>query len=238
MATLNAERVTSRRTPVFKLILFVLVNTSIFVILLFGTAGTIHWWRAWVFTSIVFVAVSAIAWTILRQQEHLLDERLKLPLQEGQPLPDRILLILCLASWGGVIAFIPLDVFRLHLMRPPGFAISLLGLALAVIGYAVIYGSFRQNSFAATVVRLQEEQVVVTGGVYRVVRHPLYAGGSLLWTGMSLWLESYAAALLTYVAVLVIAMRIVIEERFLQRRLSGYAAYVEKVRYRLIPFIW
>ncbi len=76
------------------------------------------------------------------------------------------------------------------------------------------------------------------GLVDPVVRHPMYAGFIPMVVGPALWLESYAAALLAIVPIVVLAVRSVFEERFLKRELKGYDAYTEKVRYRLIPIVW
>jgi protein-S-isoprenylcysteine O-methyltransferase Ste14 len=115
-----------------------------------------------------------------------------------------------------------------------------LGLALLIVGWWVVYLTLRENAFAALVVKHQEErkQTVIDTGVYSVVRHPMYAGSALLWAGIPLWLESYPATLLTSVPIATVALRILFEERFLQRELKGYDAYMERVRYRLIPFLW
>ena len=225
---------------IFKLLAWVLLNAGIFALMLFVPARTLHWWRAWVFVAVVLAAVLAMAVGVLARSPGLLNERLKSPLQKGQPLADKIILLLCLATWGGLIVFIPLDVFRLHLLRTPGFFASFLGLVLVVAGWWVIYLSYSENAFGALVVRHQQErqQVVVASGVYSLVRHPMYAGGSLGWIGASLWLGSYAAALLTIVPIGSIALRIHFEEQLLRRALPGYDAYCHRVRYRLIPFIW
>ena len=89
-------------------------------------------------------------------------------------------------------------------------------------------------------VKLQEDRqhAVVDTGVYAVVRHPMYAGCAPLLIGMSLWLESYPAALLSLIPSGFLALRILFEEKFLTQKLPGYAAYTQKVRYRLIPFVW
>lgn|GEM_PF-189429 len=223
-----------------KLLAWILLNVGIFGMMLFVPAGTIGWWRAWVFIGVVFFAVFAIAVDVLAQSEGLLNERLRSPLQKGQPLVDKIIVLLCLVTWGGLICFIPLDVFRFHLLRTPGFLASFLGLMLVVVGWGIIYLSYKENAFAAPVVRHQKErqQEVVASGVYGLVRHPMYAGGSLGWIGVSLWLGSYAAALLTIVPIGTIALRILFEEQFLRHELQGYDAYSERVRYRLMPFIW
>jgi protein-S-isoprenylcysteine O-methyltransferase Ste14 len=74
--------------------------------------------------------------------------------------------------------------------------------------------------------------------VYRVVRHPFYAADPLIFVGLGLWLESYAAALSAVVPVAVMVLRLRLEERFLWRELPGYAAYAARVRHRLIPGVW
>jgi protein-S-isoprenylcysteine O-methyltransferase Ste14 len=96
------------------------------------------------------------------------------------------------------------------------------------------------NAFASTVVRYQAERghTVVNTGIYRVVRHPMYAGLIPTLVGMCLWLQSYAAALLVVVPIGILVARIVLEERLLGKELGGYDTYVANVRYRLIPGVW
>jgi protein-S-isoprenylcysteine O-methyltransferase Ste14 len=222
-----------------KLIYGVVMQTALFGVLLFVPARTVAWPRAWVF--IVGVAVAtAMTMFYLRNREDLINERLKGPLQKGQPLVDKIVLNLFLASFCGVIIFIPLDVFRFHLTAEPGVWISLLGLGLIGGGWWLIALALHENTFAAPVVKYQQErhQGVIDSGVYSTVRHPMYAGGVPFIVGSCLWLGSYVAALLAVVPIAIIMLRIQIEERFLRQQLDGYQAYTERTRYRLIPFLW
>ena len=161
-------------------------------------------------------------------------------IQKGQPLWDRVLIILLVVSYMGQIVFIPLDVFRFHLVAKPGVLVSFLGLALYIAGWWIMTLAMTVNPFAVPVVRLQKErhQRVIDSGVYAVVRHPMYAGFAPMVVGPALWLESYVAALLAIIPIAVLTVRSLFEERFLKRELKGYDAYTEKVRYRLIPFIW
>jgi protein-S-isoprenylcysteine O-methyltransferase Ste14 len=223
-----------------KLILGIILNVAIFSALLFLPAGTWAWWRAWVFLGVVFVATVASTVSIFRVNKDVLNERLKPPIQKGQPLADKLVLLLFLATFVGLLVFIPLDVFRLHLLNEPGTLVSSLGLVLFVAAWWIISLALRENAFAAPVVKLQAErqQRVIDTGVYSIVRHPMYAGAVLLLVGISLWLESYAAALLASVPSGTLVVRILVEEQFLRRELQGYDAYTERVRYRLIPFLW
>jgi protein-S-isoprenylcysteine O-methyltransferase Ste14 len=225
---------------ILKLIASVIFNVAIFALLLFLPAATLDWCRAWLFIGVVFIGTVGAVVSLSRDHEGLLKERLKPPMQKGQPLADKIIVVLYLAAFSGLVIFIPLDVFRFHLMGKPGTLVSSLGLALLIAGWWIAYLGLRANAFAALVVKHQEErqQTVIDTGVYSIVRHPMYAGGALLAVGIPLWLESYPAALLASVPIATVALRIVFEERFLKRELKGYDAYTQRVRYRLIPFLW
>ena len=218
----------------------VILNPVIFGVLLFVPAGTLDWWRAWVLMGVVLIATTATMIGVFRHNEGLLDERYRAPIQQGQPVADRIVVLSLLAAFFGLMILIPIDVFHLHLMRVPGPAVSWIGLALFIAGWTVVAIAMGENSFAAPVVRYQRErgQIVIDRGLYGVVRHPMYAGALLLMFGMPLWLGSYAAALWALVPIAVMATRAVIEERFLRGALEGYDDYMNRTRYRLIPFVW
>jgi protein-S-isoprenylcysteine O-methyltransferase Ste14 len=225
---------------IFKLILGVASNVVIFGLSLFLPAGTLGWWRAWVFLGVVLVTAVASTAALYRSDIALLEERFKPPVQKGQPLADKILVLLLIIMFIGLIAFIPLDLFRFHLLARPGTAISSAGLILFAAGWWILTRAMLDNPFAVSVVRLQEEreQTVIDSGVYSVVRHPMYAGTIPLLVGMSLWLESYAASVLAILPVSLLVVRIRIEEEFLSRKLKGYEEYTKRVRYKLIPFLW
>lgn len=208
-----------------------------YALLLFVPAGTLHWWRAWVFLALTAVVTAVAAFNI---SSGLLLERARGFIQKGQPLWDKILVVLLIISYVGQVVLIPLDVFRFHFMAKPGAAVSFFGLVIYVIGWWVLTLAMKINPFAVTVVRLQEErhQRVIDSGVYAIVRHPMYAGFAPFAIGPALWLESYSAALLAVVPIAALAVRSIFEERFLKQELKGYEAYTERVRYRLIPFVW
>ena len=220
-----------------KLIAGLVFNAVMYALLLFLPAGTLHWWQAWVFLAITIVVTAVAAFNI---PSGLLSERSRGVIQKGQPFWDRVIVILLLISYVGQVIFIPLDVFRLRLMPQPGAMVSFLGLALYVAGWWILSLAMKINPFAVPVVRLQQErhQRVIDTGVYAVVRHPMYTGFAPFAIGPALWLGSYPAALLAIIPVAVLAVRSVFEERFLKQELKGYDAYMEKVCYRLIPFIW
>jgi protein-S-isoprenylcysteine O-methyltransferase Ste14 len=225
----------------FRRLLFSVVwNTSTYGAALFLTAGTFDWWRAWLLIGMIAVGTVTTMLLVFRTRPDLLRERMRGLVQQGQPVIDRVLVLAFLLSYAGSTAFIGSDVFHLRLLPKPSVWVSSVGLVLVVVGWVIIGLVFRENAFAAPVVKHQKKRghKVVDTGVYRVVRHPMYAGIFVFAVGMALWLESYAAALAVLVPIAVLAMRIVFEERFLRRELPGYEAYVRKVRYRLVPFVW
>ncbi len=207
---------------------------------LFLLAWTVDWFRAWVFVGVVFAASSVTMFGIFPSRPDLLNERYKAPVQKGQPLLDKVLTPLLVLTFLGLVALIPLDVFRLRLLGLTGFGVASVGLSMFVAGWTLIALSLRENAFAAPVVKHQEErgQAVVQTGPYRIVRHPMYAGAIPLMIGMPLWLGSVAGALLASVPLGILALRIVGEERLLSRELPGYEQYTRKVRWRLVPFVW
>ncbi len=223
-----------------KTLVSVIIQLAFFGGLPFAVAGTLDWWREWVFVGVVCVATAATMLAVFPGREDLLRERFKPPVQKGQPVADRVVLLGLLVSFVGEIVLIPLDVFRLHLLSAPGRVAAALGLVLFAEGWWITALALRENTFAAPVVRLQRERghALVDTGVYSVVRHPMYAGGILLFVGMPLWLESYAATLAAAVPIAFIAARVHFEERFLRRELSGYEEYTQRVRSRLIPGVW
>jgi protein-S-isoprenylcysteine O-methyltransferase Ste14 len=223
-----------------KLVGSVFYVTACFGVPLFLAAWTFDWPRAWVFLGVVFAMAAVLMFTLFPSRPDLLDERYKPPVQAGQPVADRVLVLLLLASFFLLLAFIGLDVFRFRLLGGPSLTLAVLGLVLFVSGWAVLALAVRDNAFAALVVRHQEErhQVVVDRGTYAIVRHPMYGGGIPLFVGIPLWLGSYAGVLATAVPIALLVVRVVVEERFLRSRLEGYEAYTKRVRWRMIPFVW
>jgi len=223
-----------------KLIISLILNIVIFGGLLFLPAGTLRWGRAWVFLGVVFLGTLATMLLVFRDNEDLLKERFKPPIQKGQPKADKIVVSLLIGGFLFLLVLIPLDVFHFHWMKKPGLVASSLGLFLFALGWLIVSLAFHENTFAAPVVKYQEKRQhrVIDTGVYGLVRHPLYSGAAILLIGMPLWLQSYAAALFALVPIGLIVVRISIEEKFLRKNLEGYETYRKKVRYRLFPFFW
>lgn len=236
----STHAIAGARAFVLKLVGGVVWSVVFFGAPLFLGAWTLHWLRAWIFVAVVFVASAVTMFGIFPSRPDLLDERYKAPIQKDQPIADAVVTPLLGASFLGLVVFIPLDVFRFHLLGSTGIGVGAVGLVLFAAGWTVLALALRENAFAAPIVKLQEErgQIVVQTGLYRFVRHPMYAGAFPLMTGMPLWLGSVAGVLLAAVPLTFIVLRLLIEERVLQQQLPGYAEYARRVRWRIVPFVW
>jgi protein-S-isoprenylcysteine O-methyltransferase Ste14 len=217
-----------------------LFQVALFAALLLIPAGTWHWPRAIQFLMVYGIVLSVSIVALARRAPASLEARLMAPVAKSQPMADRVVssfLFLSLFAW---LIFIPIDVFRLRLLSPPLFEVSILGAALLLVGFWVIMTALVQNSFAAPIVTDQSErgQVLIDTGLYGRVRHPLYLGLLFFFIGLALWLESYASVMALLLPFVFLIARIKVEERTLRETLLGYDDYTKRVRYRLAPFVW
>ena len=209
--------------------------------LLFLSAGTLAWQRAWFVLAVMLVVRAIGAITVYRLNPTLLRERAGLPIHREQRWADRVLVLGVLATgFLGLPIVAGLDVFRWHTLPLPGRPIAATGLVLFATGWWLKNLALRANAFAVAVVRLQSERahVVADGGPYAIVRHPFYAADPLIFVGLALWLGSYLAAFAAVLPIMLMLARLRLEERLLSRELPGYAAYAARVRFRLIPGVW
>ncbi len=208
-------------------------------LLLFAAAGTVRWPAAWIFLAESGAIGLAIGLSLARRDPALLAERQSAVFQRGQRSWDRIFVVAFIGLLLCWFVLMPLDAVRFRWSSVPAW-VQALGALVFGLGALIIHLTFRANTFAAPVVRIQAERGhhVIGSGPYAYVRHPMYAGMLLLFAGMPLLLGSWwglAAALLLAVTV---AVRAVLEERMLADELAGYRDYAARVRYRLIPWIW
>jgi protein-S-isoprenylcysteine O-methyltransferase Ste14 len=119
---------------------------------------------------------------------------------------------------------------------PPYFVA--IGDILVATSLLIIFLVFKENTFTSRVVEVDAEQKVISTGLYALVRHPMYMGALFLFVGIPLALGSWWGLLTFIPLTLIIVWRLLDEERFLAKNLSGYAEYRDKVKYRLIPFVW
>jgi protein-S-isoprenylcysteine O-methyltransferase Ste14 len=206
---------------------------------LFLAAGTFAWSFAWIFLVQMIVIFLAGGFWFARHDPGLLRERLSPLIQKEQPAADKILITLFVVVIFGAFAIMGLDAVRFEWssMPPLGRAIGELALLLSMwIGFRTM----QENTFAAPVVKVQDDrgQRVIASGPYRIVRHPMYAATIGFLFGTTLLLGSWWGLATVVLLLVLLGVRIHVEERTLRVGLAGYDDYAANVRYRLIPLIW
>lgn len=212
---------------------------AVMAVALFAPAGTVAWPEAWIFLAIIAGVGAAAGLWFARHDPGLLRERLSSPFQAGQPAWDKISLSLFFALYLASFVVMGLDAARWRTTVMPAWAEGL-GAACILASYAIIWRVLSENSYAAPVVKIQEErgQRIVTTGPYSVVRHPMYGGAILFLLGTPLLLGSSYGLVFVPLLVGLLAIRSVFEERTLADKFPEYAAYAEKVGRRFVPFVW
>lgn len=219
-----------------------LVQNTIFVVamgaLLFASAGTLHWPSAWAFLVASALLGPLCGWWLYRIDPALLAERLRPVLQKDQPAADKLFMSVFAVAMLAWLALIGID-RRIQSSDMP-VALQAFGLALFLVSTLFTMWVFRENSFAAPVVKLQaeREQRVISTGPYAHMRHPMYSGMVLFFAGVPLLLGSWLGLVTVPIFIVLFAVRIGIEERTLREGLPGYADYAARVRYRLMPGVW
>lgn len=197
-----------------------------------------NWWEAWVY-AIVNIAGFAISRALAaRRHPDLLVERSRFLQQEAKPW-DRILSPLVGVGSGLVPLVVGLD--ELYGWSPAfGLPARVISLVLILAGYVLASYALIANRFFSGMVRIQTERghQVVSGGPYRWMRHPGYAGAAVAYLATPFFLDSSWALLPAVLITMIMIVRTHLEDRTLQAELEGYRAYAAQVRYRLLPGIW
>ena len=208
----------------------------IVAVLVFLPAGMLRYWEAWLFTA-VFVGCSlAITAYLGIVDPKLLESRMNAgPGAEKEP-SQKIIILFALLCFAALPVISALD-HRLdwsHLTP----SVVYLGNALIILSYVGFYFVFRANSYGAATIQVAKGQTVITTGPYAVVRHPMYSWALVMTAGIPLALGSlWGLSMLVPTAAAIVA-RLLDEERFLAKSLPGYAAYIRRVPYRLVPLVW
>jgi protein-S-isoprenylcysteine O-methyltransferase Ste14 len=208
-------------------------------VLLFGSAGTLDWPAGWIFMAEFVICAAAITAWLASHDQGLLKERMGGLYQKGQSTADRIFMSFIAVVWYAWLALMGVDAKRWHASHMPE-ALMIAGAVLIPLGFVIVWRVFRENSFAAPVIKIQDDrgQHVIDTGPYARVRHPMYTGAIVYMLGMPLLLGSWLGLMVLPLIIAAIIVRIFIEEAVLRKGIAGYDAYMSRVRYRLVPGVW
>ena len=213
------------------LVLLVVMGAVLFV-----SAWTFNYWQAWVFLSVFGLSSLAVTVYLMKNDPKLLERRM-----HGGPTAEKELsqkIIMSAASIGfAAILIVPALDHRWHWSAVPPYAV-IAGNILIVLGWTIILFVFRENTFTSATIEVAADQRVVSTGPYAVVRHPMYSGSLLYFLGIPIALGSWWGLLVGILMMPVFVFRLFDEEKLLARNLPGYSEYMDRVKYRLVPFVW
>ena len=223
------------------------VNTKLFVqavtrflagllivgLLLFLPAGTFAFWQAWLLIFILFVPMFIAGLILMKKSPDLLRKRLNA--KEEQTEQKTVILLSGLMF---LAAFIAAGLnFRFGWFALPG-AVSFAAAIVFLLAYVLYAEVMRENAYLSRTVEVQENQKVIDTGLYGIVRHPMYMSTLLLFLAMPLVLGSVISFAIMLAYIPIISRRIRNEEQVLEEGLEGYSEYKQRVRYKMIPFVW
>ena len=202
-------------------------------LLLFLPAGTFAYWQAWLFIGILFVPMFIAGIVLIVRQPELLRKRLDAKEQQQEQK-----WVVALSGLMFIAVFVMAGLsLRFGWYMLPDWAVFV-ATVVFLAAYALYAEVMRENVWLSRTIEVQENQQVVSTGLYGIVRHPMYSATLLLFLSMPLVLASPWSFAIMLLYIPIIALRIRNEEQVLERELKGYAEYEQRVRYKVIPFIW
>src|SRR5262245_3762324 len=216
------------------------IRSALFVLamaaMLFVPAGSLHFWQGWLYGFVFVTAMMTFSIYFLKHDPKLVERRMRAgPLAEDR-FSQKIIMAITVLGFILALVLPGLD-HRWHWSAVPLWLVlaANAGVALAFVIFFIV---LKENRYAASTIRVEAGQPVISSGVYSIVRHPMYSGALLLLILTPLALGSFWTMLLIVPLVPVLIWRLLDEEHFLKQILPGYLDYCRTTRFRLIPRIW
>lgn len=202
-------------------------------LVLFLPAGSWSYFNGWLFCGLLFLPMLVLGALLLWKAPALLEKRLNTKEQEKTQMA-----VVAVSSLLFLAAFVAAGLdFRFGWTHVPIWLVCLAAV-LQLAAYGLYAEVMRENAWLSRTVEVQENQKVIDTGLYGIIRHPMYTSTVLLFLAMSLVLGSWVSFAIMLLYPVVIVFRIRNEEQVLEAGLAGYREYKQRVRYRLLPFIW
>jgi len=202
-------------------------------LLIFVPANTINYWNGWLFMGILFIPMFIAGIFMMIKAPELLRKRLNAKEKESEQRQ-----VLALSGLMFLIGFITCGLnYRYSWIIIPNY-VSIISAIIFIFAYIIYAEVLRENAYLSRTIEVQENQKVIDTGLYGIVRHPMYGATILLFLSMPLVLGAVISFVIFLAYPLIIAKRIKNEEEVLEKDLQGYREYKEKVKYKVIPFIW
>ena len=210
-----------------------LLGVMLVFVLVFLPAGSFDYMQGWLLVGVLFVPMLFAGIVMMAKNPYLLKSRLDAKEKQGKQQ-----LVIKLSGLMFVAGFVLAGFnYRFGWYTLPLW-ISVVGAVVFLIGYVMFAFVLKQNTYLSRTIKVEQSQTVVDTGLYAIVRHPMYSATLLLFLSMPIILGSLYALVVFLAYPFIISMRIKNEEKLLENELAGYSEYKQKVKYRLIPFIW
>ncbi|MBO4571127.1 MAG: isoprenylcysteine carboxylmethyltransferase family protein [Bacteroidales bacterium] len=202
-------------------------------LLIFLPAGSLHYWQGWLLMGILFIPMFIAGLVMLAKNPELLRKRLNAREEEREQKQ-----VVALSGLLFIAVFVVAGLnWRFQWILLPDWAVWVAA-AVFLASYLLYAEVLRENTYLSRTIEVQENQKVVDTGLYGIVRHPMYMATTVLFLAMPLVLASPISFLIMLLYLPLIVKRIKNEEVVLEEGLAGYREYKQKVKYRLLPFIW
>jgi protein-S-isoprenylcysteine O-methyltransferase Ste14 len=223
-------------TFILKGIIGNIIAGAVFLACLLIPAGTIHYWQAWAFFTAFEAAAQTLGVYLLVTDRKVLERRMNFgPKAETEPA-QKAISALFVAGFPVMLVFPALD--HRYGWSPVPAALSIAADVLVALALLANIPILKANAYAASTIRVEEGQPVISTGPYAVVRHPMYAAALALLAGVPVALGSWLGLVWIVIFFPVLAWRLLDEERYLRANLAGYPDYCARVRWRLVPYVW
>ena len=203
------------------------------ILLLFLPAGTFTYWQAWLLIIILFIPMFIVGLILLKINPDLLKKRLNVKEEQKD---QKIVIILSIIMF--LTSFITAGLnFRFKwIILPP--LVSYISAFVFLVAYSLYGEVLRENAYLSRTIEVQESQKVIDTGLYGIIRHPMYMSTLFLFLSMPLVLGSIISFVIMLFYIPIIHIRIQNEESVLEKGLEGYIEYKQRVKYKVIPYIW
>ena len=210
-----------------------LLGVVILGVLIFLPAGSFHYWQGWLLMGILFVPMFVAGLVMLVKNPNLLRKRLNAKEEEKEQKT-----VVALSGLMFVAAFLVAGLnWRNQWIMLPDWAVWVAAMVF-LTSYLLYAEVLRENTYLSRTIEVQENQKVIDTGLYGIVRHPMYMATTFLFLAMPLVLASPISFVIMLLYLPLIAKRIKNEEKVLEEGLEGYKEYKQRVKYKVIPFIW
>ena len=210
-----------------------LMGIIIVGLLLFIPAGTIKYWNAWLFIEVLFIPMFIAGIVMMVKNPKLLKSRLDIKEKENEQKE-----VIIYSGLMFVIGFITAGLNFRYTWMIISDIVVIISSIIFLISYLLYAEVLRENTYLSRTIKVEKDQKVIDTGLYGIVRHPMYSITIFLFLTIPLILGSIPSFIIFLIYPFIIIKRINNEEKVLEKELKGYKEYKNKVKYRLIPFIW